>query len=67
MRGSNHRRYFTESELNKLISAARKVRYGHRDATLILIMARHGLRVSEAVDLEWSQIDFTRAHLHVRR
>jgi integrase len=42
-------------------------RYGQRDATLILLMARHGLRVSEAVDLEWDQIDFTRAHLHVRR
>jgi integrase len=66
MRG-NKRQYFTESELNKLISAARKGRYGHRDATLILLMARHGLRVSEAVDLEWSQVDFNRAHLHVRR
>jgi len=53
--------------IGKLISAARKGRYGHRDATLILIMARHGLRVTEAVDLEWDQIDFTRAHLHVRR
>jgi integrase len=30
-------------------------------------MARHGLRVSEAVDLEWSQVDFAKAHLHVRR
>jgi integrase len=67
MTGGNRRRYFTEAELNKLISAARKDRYVHRDATLILIMARHGLRVSEAVDLEWSQIDFARAHLHVRR
>jgi integrase len=38
-----------------------------RDSTLILLMARHGLRVSEAVDLEWDQIDFTRARLHVRR
>ena len=64
---TNRRQYFTESELGKLINATRKGRYGHRDATLILIMARHGLRVSEAVDLEWSQIDFTRAHLHVRR
>jgi integrase len=64
---SNRRRYFTAAELSKLISAARKGRYGQRDATLILIMARHGLRVSEAVDLEWDQIDFTRAHLHVRR
>jgi integrase len=67
MTGTNRRQYFTESELNKLISAARKGRWSQRDATLILIMARHGLRVSEAVDLEWSQIDFTRAHLHVRR
>jgi integrase len=67
MRGSNRRRYFTEAELGKLISAARKGRHGQRDATLILLMARHGLRVSESVDLEWDQIDFTRAHLHVRR
>jgi hypothetical protein len=29
MRGSNQRQYFTESELNKLISAARKGRHGH--------------------------------------
>ena len=64
---SNRRQYFTESELNKLINAARKGRYGHRDATLILIMARHGLRVTEAVDLQWDQIDFARAHLHVSR
>jgi integrase len=52
MKGSNRRRYFTEAELGKLISAARKGRWGQRDATLILLMARHGLRVSEAVDLE---------------
>ena len=49
--GTNRRQYFTEAELGKLISAARKGRYGQRDATLILIMARHGLRVTEAVDL----------------
>jgi integrase len=67
MNGSNRRRYFTEGELTKLISAARKGRYGQRDATLILIMARHGLRVSEAIDLEWDQIDFTHAHIHVGR
>ena len=55
MKPTNRRRYFTEAELVKLISAARKGRYGQRDATLILIMARHGLRVSEAVDLEWDK------------
>ena len=55
MKGSNRRRYLTEGELGKLIKAARKGRYGQRDATLILIMARHGLRVTEAIDLHSQQ------------
>ena len=63
----DRRRYLTNDELTRLISAAKEGRYGHRDATLILLMARHGLRVSEAIDLEWDQIDFTRAHIHIRR
>ena len=42
-------------------------RYGHRDATMILLAFRHGLRAVELVDLQWSQIDFTAAVLHVRR
>jgi type 1 fimbriae regulatory protein FimB/type 1 fimbriae regulatory protein FimE len=67
MRGSNRRRYLTEGELTKLIKAARKGRYGQRDAALVLIMARHGLRVTEAVDLHWDQLDFAKGHLHVRR
>ena len=64
---SNRRRYLTETELGKLIKAARQGRHGQRDATLILIMARHGLRVTEAIDLRWDQIDFAKGHLHVRR
>ena len=36
-------------------------------ATLILVIYRHGLRASEACDLEWSQIDFDTATMHVRR
>ena len=43
-------------------------RYADRDATLILIAFRHGLRASEICDLEWSQVEFGRsASLHVRR
>ena len=62
------REYLTPGEVEKLISAARSGRYGHRDATLILIGYRHGLRASEIADLEWSQVEFTRAaSLHVRR
>ena len=35
------------------------------DATLILLIYRHGLRASEACDLEWSQIDFDTATMHM--
>src|SRR5215212_4909842 len=61
------REYLTEHEIEALMAAARQNRYGHRDATMILISFRHGLRASEAVDLRWDQVDFDRAVLHVRR
>ena len=61
------REYLTETEVEKLIKAARGNRYGHRDATMILVTYRHGLRVSELVDLRWDQVDFRHGRLHVRR
>jgi integrase len=45
----------TAAEVEKLIGAARSSRYAHRDATLIFVGYRHGLRASEIADLEWSQ------------
>jgi type 1 fimbriae regulatory protein FimB/type 1 fimbriae regulatory protein FimE len=56
----------TAKELEKLIKAGRNGRYGRRDATLMLLMARHGLRVTEAIDLRWDQVDFSKGHLHVK-
>ena len=61
------REHLTDTEVEKLIEAAKDNRYGHRDATMILVAYRHGLRASEVCDLEWSQIDFAAATLHVRR
>jgi type 1 fimbriae regulatory protein FimE len=50
------------------MAAARAAsRYGHRDATMILLGYRHGLRASELCDLEWSQIELATGRLHVRR
>jgi type 1 fimbriae regulatory protein FimB/type 1 fimbriae regulatory protein FimE len=50
------------------MKAAQHGRYGNRDATLILVAFRHGLRAAEVCDLEWSQVEFGRsASLHVRR
>jgi type 1 fimbriae regulatory protein FimB len=34
---------------------------------MILVGYRHGLRVSELVDLRWDQVDFGTATLHARR
>ncbi|MGB7831941.1 MAG: tyrosine-type recombinase/integrase, partial [Xanthobacteraceae bacterium] len=61
------REHLSEREVERLIEAARQNRYGHRDATMILLAYRHGLRASELVDLRWDQVDFNRAVLHVRR
>jgi integrase len=49
------------------MSAAKGSRYGHRDATMVLVAYRHGLRAAELVDLRWVQVDFKTATLHVRR
>jgi type 1 fimbriae regulatory protein FimB/type 1 fimbriae regulatory protein FimE len=61
------REYLTEAEVAKLIEAAKANRWGHRDATMVLVAFRHGLRASELTDLRWDQIDFATATLHVRR
>jgi integrase len=42
-------------------------RYGHRDATMILLAFRHGLRASELCTLRWDQIDLSHGRLHVSR
>ena len=48
------REYLTPKEVDRLQDAARKhSRYGHRDATAILIAYRHGLRASELCELTW--------------
>jgi site-specific recombinase XerD len=61
------REHLTDAEVERLMAAARSNRWGHRDATMILVAYRHGLRVSELVDLRWDQVDFEAAVLHVRR
>ena len=61
------REHLTPDEVERLIAAAKDGRQGHRDATMLLVAYRHGLRVSELTDLRWDQVDFTTANLHVRR
>jgi len=62
------REYLTAAEVGRLRAAARKFsRWGHRDATMILLGYRHGLRASELCDLQWSQVELATGRLHVRR
>ena len=61
------RKYLTPDEVDRLITAIKGNRWGHRDATMVLVGYRHGLRAAELVDLRWDQVDFKTATLHVRR
>ena len=61
------REYLTEREVERLMKAAGNNRHEHRDATMILIAFRHGLRASELCSLRWEQVDLVHARLHVHR
>ncbi len=62
------REYLTPGEVQKLIDHAGKLgRHGQRDAALLMLAYRHGLRVSELVALRWDMIDLKQGRLHVNR
>jgi integrase len=51
------REHLTETEIDKLLAARRRNRHGRGDWLIGLVVYRHGLRVSEACDLRWDDID----------
>jgi integrase len=61
------REYLTQAEVDKLIAAAGANRSGHRDATMVLVAYRHGLRAAELVALRWDAIDFAHGQVHINR
>src|SRR5215469_2918096 len=61
------REHLTEAEMAKLLTALSRNRHGHRDWLIGLIIYRHGLRVSEACDLRWDDIDLPKRTMIVRR
>lgn len=61
------RDFLTEAEMQRFLEAARHRRHGVRDYLLLLLTYRHGLRVSEAIDLRLKDFDLGTARLFVRR
>ena len=61
------RKHLTGREVERLIEATKGSRNEARDRCLLLLMFRHGLRVSEACRMELDQVDTESRVLHVAR
>jgi type 1 fimbriae regulatory protein FimB/type 1 fimbriae regulatory protein FimE len=66
---SRTREYLTPDEVERMMTGAHRAggRVAERDALLIMIAYRHGLRASELIALRWDQIDLKAGTLHVAR
>lgn len=63
----NAKNFLTSSEMKKFLAAARKSRHGVRNYCLMLTAYRHGLRVSELVDIRLKDLDLETGRVFVRR
>lgn len=63
----NAKNFLTDNEMKKFLAATRKSRHGVRNFCLMLTAYRHGLRVSELVDIRLKDLDLETGRIFVRR
>jgi site-specific recombinase XerD len=59
--------FLNAGEIDRLLESCKKGRHGTRDHLLVLMLYRHGLRVSEAIALRCDDVNLQGARLWVRR
>jgi type 1 fimbriae regulatory protein FimB len=59
--------FLTEGEMKRLLDAAKGSRYGTRDHLLLLMAYRHGLRVSELIDILLKDVELDTSRLFAKR
>ncbi|NEN92436.1 MAG: phage integrase family protein [Okeania sp. SIO3H1] len=56
-----------ESEIDALLDAAKASSKSVRNLALVLVMYRHGLRATEALAMQWQDINFKAQEIYIRR
>lgn len=59
--------FLTEGEMRRFLDAARRGRHGMRDYAMMLMAYRHGMRVSELIDVRIKDFDLDAGRIFVRR
>lgn len=61
------RRFLTAKEVQGMMQAVRTGNSGARDYCLILLAFRHGMRISELLDLRYQDLDLLEGRINIRR